>query len=490
MAIPIQPKDTQAGCSPVSSNCVIWQGPDIPCIELCRGDSISDVTYKIATELCTLLNQLNIANLDVSCFPPISPKPENIQDIIQFILNKLCEIQNITPVTPGLQNCGEAMSCLVPVPTCLQTTDALGNLIVETSIYNYAVLIGNALCSVINGEPVITNTLNTHTKQIETLNTAVFPAGGLTKSVKDSIVVPNSCLSASTNIPIVTFVSTLEDAFCELKSATGSATEITTAIGNECINLDTAPSLNNPTVPMGTLPGWVSSSSYANLSDAITNMWLTICDMRTAVQNIVENCCNPSCDSVDIFMDLSYTNPNLSLAFTGSAVGFSDCFASGMYVTITDAYGVSYTTQVSVIPNLGGAAQVIDLSLSLLNLYTDYTVKLDVCATDGTLTCNKCVTGTVENSALCPTMLYAADVTYIDYSFTNNISSPVTYIVECWNSLLTAIVTTDTIVNPAAGLVTGSLTGLTASTSYKIRVRVIIGSSIKDCDYTTVTTNP
>ena len=60
MALPIQPSDTQAGCNPVSSNCVIWQGPDIPCITLCKGDSISDVTYKVATEICTLVDQLSL----------------------------------------------------------------------------------------------------------------------------------------------------------------------------------------------------------------------------------------------------------------------------------------------------------------------------------------------------------------------------------------------------------------------------------------------
>ena len=87
-------------------------------------------------------------------------------------------------------------------------------------------------------------------------------------------------------------------------------------------------------------------------------------------------------------------------------------------------------------------------------------------------------------------MVYAADVTYIDYSFTNPLSSPVTYIIECWNSALTAIVASDTIVNPAAGAVVGSITGLVAATSYELRLRTIIGSTIKDCPYTTVTTKP
>jgi hypothetical protein len=70
------------------------------------------------------------------------------------------------------------------------------------------------------------------------------------------------------------------------------------------------------------------------------------------------------------------------------------------------------------------------------------------------------------------------------------LSSPVTYIIECWNSALTAIVSSDTVVNPAAGAVVGSITGLVAATSYKLRLRTIIGSTIKDCPYTTVTTKP
>ena len=39
-------------CNPISSNCVIWGGPDIECINLCKGDTITDVTYKLALELC------------------------------------------------------------------------------------------------------------------------------------------------------------------------------------------------------------------------------------------------------------------------------------------------------------------------------------------------------------------------------------------------------------------------------------------------------
>ena len=55
-------------CSPISSNCVLWQGPDIPCINLCKGDTVSDVVAALAEELCCVLTILDINSYDLSCF--------------------------------------------------------------------------------------------------------------------------------------------------------------------------------------------------------------------------------------------------------------------------------------------------------------------------------------------------------------------------------------------------------------------------------------
>lgn len=489
MALPLEPTNTQRGCTPISSNCVTWQGPDIACINLCKGDSISDVTYKVATELCTLLDQLKLMEFNVNCFPPISPAPQNVADIIQFILDQLCIIQNNPPaMTPA--NCATTLACLVPVPECLQYPNPLGDMVVQLSVTDFATLIGNTICGIIDGTVSVNKTLTQHTKEIDSIGQVVFPTGGLVKSIKDQLIIPagDCILSGSTNIPIVDFVEALESEFCLLKTATGNPAAISSAISQQCINLDTLPTLSNSTISMSSLPGWLDAGSVNNMAAAVNNLWLTICDMRSAVQNVVTNCCNTSCDDVQIIMDAQFATPNIQLAFTGSAGTFVDCFAAGMFVTITDAYGVAYTEQVQVIPNLGGATQTIDLSTSLLNLYTNYTVELNICASDGDLTCNKFLTVPVRNNDTCPAMTYAVSPTFINYSFTNPIAGGVTYIIECWNNGLTAVVTTDTIVNPAVGAVTGSLTGLTTATTYKIRIRVIIGSIIKDCNYATVST--
>ena len=38
-------------CSPISSNCVIWQGPDISCINICKGDTVSDVVAALTSSV-------------------------------------------------------------------------------------------------------------------------------------------------------------------------------------------------------------------------------------------------------------------------------------------------------------------------------------------------------------------------------------------------------------------------------------------------------
>ena len=53
-------------CSPISSNCVIWQGPDIPCIGICNGDTVSDVVGKLGEELCNILDASCQCNPDIS----------------------------------------------------------------------------------------------------------------------------------------------------------------------------------------------------------------------------------------------------------------------------------------------------------------------------------------------------------------------------------------------------------------------------------------
>lgn len=102
-------------CSPISSNCVIWQGADIPCINLCSGDTVSDVVFKLATELCIIMDQLNVSNYDLSCLAINSCPPADFQALIQLLITKICEANGVVVDTTKASGCPD---CVVSVAPC------------------------------------------------------------------------------------------------------------------------------------------------------------------------------------------------------------------------------------------------------------------------------------------------------------------------------------------------------------------------------------
>jgi len=507
--LPLNPSNNQQNCNPISSNCVVWQGADLPHINLYKGDTVSDVVYKMAVELGDLLDQTALSGFDLSCFDPICPKPENFHDLIQFIIDKLCELNNCcsssTPtgggtVTPSGAT-GDCPDCVVTIASCFQYQDQYGNTVTTMNIADYAVAIGSKVCLLSNQVNALQTTVETHSAQIAALQ-AQFAS-----FVVPTPSVASSCLTPNTNIPITSFASTLETAFCELRTATGLPSELAAAINKQCANLDSSASLANPNTQMGLISGWVQSGSYDTVADAINNMWLTICDLRTAVSNIQTNCCNDSviCSAVSISLtSISLSGRTLTVGFTGSVpTGFTNC-STGNNFTIQDLYGNTYQTSVDPIANLGSTI-TIDLSSSTIVDWTNLNMSMSVCAENisSNITCNSTVTYNYENIRMCPEnndpdgfqWTFATTTSQIDVSLVNpsaTVSSPLTTIlyVYIYDSTGTTQVQAPLIyTNSALDPITASFTGLTAATDYKLKFAVQIGNYIKACDFVTVATS-
>ena len=58
--------NSKNGCLTTTSECVVWQGPNIDCIDLCTGDTISTVIATLAQELCDLIESVQV-NGNVQC---------------------------------------------------------------------------------------------------------------------------------------------------------------------------------------------------------------------------------------------------------------------------------------------------------------------------------------------------------------------------------------------------------------------------------------
>lgn len=75
-------------CESKSSNCIIWAGPNIDCINLKRGDSVSWAVYVLSTRLCTLEDQFALTNFNLTQVELEYGPVTDFKDLINKIINK------------------------------------------------------------------------------------------------------------------------------------------------------------------------------------------------------------------------------------------------------------------------------------------------------------------------------------------------------------------------------------------------------------------
>jgi len=490
-------KSVQVGCTPTSSNCVIWQGPDIPCINLCKGDAISDVVFKLATQLCNLLEMFNLSNYDLSCLAAECPKPSDFSSLIQLIITKLCAINNVVVTGPigdpnnlplpdpdpqARPGVGvDCPTCEVSIAACFQY-ESNGVMVTTMDISEYALVIGRKVCELVQKASSMNSALESHEKRIKQLETT-SPSTPQLPLVNSQCLVPGQ-------VSIADLVEKTEIQLCNIVKALGNENEIFKAINKQCVGIDAEQALAT-NANMGSLAGWTTQNVFSNASHAIGNIYIMLCDLRAAVKNIKETCCVGGCASVSVTMtaSLDAIAQNLSLYLVGSIpTSFSDC-GSGSLLRVTDGYGHIYQTFVPLKANINGIV-VISLAGKGLNLSTDLVLDLKSCLFDQ-VTQSQCSDShgyTIRNTALCPSLLSIPSTTNILWSFTNTVANA-SYTVQLLSSYGVPI-TSITQSNMPVGPVSGGFYSpdVTSGTSYIIQVSMTINGVTTTCPQNMVTT--
>lgn len=275
-------------CSPISSNCVIWQGPDIPCIKLCAGDTISDVTAKLATELCAVLETLNVSNYDLSCFNLTACAPNDFTALVQFLIERICAIQTeldivADPATSPV-NVPKSASAdtLVTVAPCF----VVGTQTVMT-VSEYAIESGTKICSLIQQITIINNNIINLDLRVTSLESApapsfILPSIAVDCTLSGTIVSPGSY---QIDAVLSALINDNTNGYCSLKAATGQPADILAAVLSQCI-VDADLSLVYGTAFSVAYAGsWIISANLNTAADAINNLWIAVCDIYNYVQN-------------------------------------------------------------------------------------------------------------------------------------------------------------------------------------------------------------
>ena len=398
--VPIRSNSEKENCSPVSSNCVIWQGPDLTCINLCKGDSVSDVVYKLAVELCQIQESTNITAVDFDCLLTEcanTPNPEaTIAAILQLIIDNVCcsvsaLTQSTSELTARTSNLYEEP--ILPLPSCLQYLDPVTSIpVTELVLSSYVLRLATEFCSVVN-------TVNLHTGQISNHETRITDLEDAPCCYIPPQVVP-ACsyftgITAGVPTDMDLLLSAIDIQVCEFLTTIGTATQISNAVSQQCPLLGSEPALSQIGT-MSSLPGWNNTTN--SLAQSIQNLWITVCDMRAAIYDL-KSCCQVDCSAFLLGYSIAEnTSRNIiTLTFNASTVipsGFTNCPTLST-VTITDGIGNTYANTFDLVTESTNPTGVVfDITSAGLNAGFPYTVTVNGCITKDGQTCSKTVTQT------------------------------------------------------------------------------------------------
>lgn len=494
----------EAGCNPISSNCVIWQGADIPCMDLCKGDTISDVTNKLATELCQILDVLKVSAYDLSCFNLTSCAPETFTEFIQFLISRICNLEtctgcapgcDTTPVVPGTPTAG-CPDCMMNLASCFYFTNGLGDEVTTLQMQDYITAIGNKICYILQATGLTNTVVAAQGDRIGKLETEVTI---LQTNPPVQFQNMNTCIlpTQQNGYPLDIIVSQLAINFCQLQSELGTVANMQYAEIQQCANLNNSPRLGvsgGTPPPMSTIPGW--TISVETLSDSIANMWLTICDLRAAVQNIQLNCCSSGCDGVILALDGSNVGTSLTLYLTGTIpAGFAQCTGS-TNIVITDSIGGSATVAVDIFAMLN---QPSGYSITLpgsINIATNLTISIpyQLCNSITGANCGSFLQKIINNTIPCPSLIVNSFLdTEIDFNYITDLGN-YTYTTQLFDATGLTLLASQSNATTAIVPISGVFTGLAGGTPYKVRLSIIpTGCSVcvpTICTFVDITTIP
>lgn len=471
-------------CTNYSSNCVVWDGPAIKCINLCKGETVSWAIYNLATELCTIMDQLNLESYDLDCLATNNCAVPDFKTLIQLIITKVCA-QTPGSTAPVVQPGQDCPDCTVPLaPYFRYQNPANGDMVVEGQLTDYVQLIGISI-------GVIVNTANTQGRAITDLN-------GRVKSLEDEApsqyelpkIFPVCVANPNTSISLDELAALTEKQVCELMDATGTPDSIFNTIAEPSIsNLKNEDALGTQGGKMGSITNWVPDP--ATMAESLRNAWLTIKDLRIAVKNIQLNCCNSTCNDIEVDLQVTMPTSNtLKFFLTGTIpTVFQNCIVGGTLFKIQDQSGNSINVTIDILTTLNDSNGFnISIAGTPLNVADDFTISATLCLmnTDTNSVCQSVLSYYLVNTIGCPNVVYTPNENVIVYQF-NHVSGQLTYSVQLFNSGNQMVATQDFVVTGPISI-SGAFSGLSPNTLYKARILMTTLEHVKTCPYTIVTT--
>lgn len=281
---PISNKPTS--CNEVSSTCVTWDGPALSfaCmnIEICKGDSINVALYELFKMMCVALEKTDISLIDSTCLFDLPSEPNTLEELLNLIIRKLCD-QDVRVISlEDIEN--RTYSAILPY--CLQNiSDTLT--VTKLPLDEYFNKVAFNICLQLDQISNLQDSVAAIQPELANISSEIQ---GICEPITGLEVTP-ICSGPAVPTPIDTALEALEAAFCSYKNFTGTPQELKDAIAKDCPNINNLLALSN-TGTMSQIYGWINNPS--TVADSMNNLWLTLCDMRSAIRNTLVGCCELS----------------------------------------------------------------------------------------------------------------------------------------------------------------------------------------------------
>ena len=275
--LPINKKN--GPCDPISSNCVIWQGPDLPCVDICAGDSISAVIAQLCDQLVILQDCCGSGSgsIDITTInqTTLNGGPAyTVNELIQLIINNINNSGGGSGSGAGIWDCTETLNCTMNPPPCYdQVTPGLSN---PDTIYNIIESLMMHHCQIMMSDEAMTSSIQSVTSKLIQLEK--IPKGDPNPVLKSVCVDKDNTNSQ----PIANLVNKIEVDYCETKGLVGTASEVLQALAGQPTN---PLPLSNP---INDRSGFIPSipQNPTSIGESLNAAWRLIKDLRTAVEKL------------------------------------------------------------------------------------------------------------------------------------------------------------------------------------------------------------
>lgn len=160
-----KPTNTKpTGCVTVPAPCVVWDGPELPGLNICKGDSITMPVYQLAKKLCTVQGYLSLENYDLSSLDLTDCDVNSFIGMIQFLLDKVATLSE--EINSGKVQ-ANSLDIDYTVPDCFIADGAVQNIV------DFVANIANKVCSLNASISSLEITAQAHTARMDDLQNQI-----------------------------------------------------------------------------------------------------------------------------------------------------------------------------------------------------------------------------------------------------------------------------------------------------------------------------